>query len=136
MIKKLSYTNILSLHADVLELYGGSDGILDDSHLRYLCDAPYLEMFGIPMFPTIYDKATQYMFGFCQSQCFVDGNKRTGVSATYMFLLINGILIKVPSKHLYEIALKISNVSNQDTSLTEQLKDNFKSFLVKETVHI
>jgi death on curing protein len=44
--------------------------------------------------PTIFDKASAYLYHICNNHPFIDGNKRTATVSTLVFLEDNGISLK------------------------------------------
>jgi death on curing protein len=73
---------------------------LHEDALDYLIDAVSAEMFGSPLYPTIADKASLYLFNIVCNHIFQDGNKRTGLEAALFFLKLNDYRLK---KNLVEV---------------------------------
>ncbi|MCU0471159.1 MAG: type II toxin-antitoxin system death-on-curing family toxin [Arcicella sp.] len=72
---------------------------LHEENLDYLIEAVQAEMFGEPLYPTISDKAAIYCYNIICNHIFTDGNKRTGLAASLIFLNLNK----------YDIAFNITN---------------------------
>ncbi len=49
------------------------------------------EVFGAPIYHSIYEQAAAYMFYILKNHLFMDGNKRTGLAVAVTFLQWNGI---------------------------------------------
>jgi len=62
---------------------GASLGFVDRIHQN--------EIFGVPIYRTIYEQAGAYMFYILKNHIFMDGNKRTGLAVAVTFLQWNGI---------------------------------------------
>ena len=77
--------DILAIHADQIERYGGAEGIRDPGLLEAALFRPQTGYY-----PTLIDEAAALWESLSQSHPFVDGNKRTAFAATYVFLAING----------------------------------------------
>jgi len=78
----------LSLHADQIARFGGSDGVRDHGLLESALDRPrnrwaYEQ-------PTLAELAAAYAFGLARNHPFVDGNKRIALAAADVFLQLNG----------------------------------------------
>lgn len=86
MTDYLSLEEILAIHADQIERYGGVHGVRDRSALNEL-----VEQFQSGHSVDLIQEAAALWRGLAQNQPFVDGNKRTAIAATYTFLAINGI---------------------------------------------
>jgi len=78
--------DILAIHADQIERYGGAEGIRDPGLLEAALFRPQTGYY-----PTLIDEAAALWESLSQSHPFVDGNKRTAFAATYVFLAINGL---------------------------------------------
>ena len=78
--------DILAIHMDQIERYGGAEGIRDPGLLEAALFRPQTGYY-----PTLIDEAAALWESLSQSHPFVDGNKRTAFAATYVFLAINGL---------------------------------------------
>lgn len=108
----LTAEDIINLHELGLERYGGKPGL--DENEGYACvDAksylPQQSFAGIEKYKTLTEKAAAYMYFISIGHCFVDGNKRTGYLAASTFLNLNGYIISVSDKELYDMCIKIAN---------------------------
>ncbi|MDQ7027261.1 MAG: type II toxin-antitoxin system death-on-curing family toxin [Anaerolineae bacterium] len=64
--------------------------VRDHQLLRSAVRRPYLILFGEEQFPTIIDKAAATMHSLAAHHLFADGNKRTAIRASQLFLESNG----------------------------------------------
>ena len=55
------------------------------------------------------DLAAAYLYGFAQSQGFVDGNKRIGLAAALVFLAVNGRRLHAPGEELYRLTMGVAD---------------------------
>ena|SRR3990167_914556 len=108
MTKYLSLEEILRLHFQVIEDFGGSHGVRDEGRLASLVSAPKQEVFGAEQYPNIFQKAAVYMRNLIGDHPFVDGNKRTAVTVAGIFLLRNGYRLTASPKELENFAVKIA----------------------------
>ncbi len=79
---------ILATHEELLALFGGLSGIRDDGLLRSALARPQ-QLLAYEN-ADIFRLATAYSYGIVKNHPFIDGNKRTGFMAAYIFLEING----------------------------------------------
>src|SRR5579864_1839590 len=84
----LTLDEVLEIHAQQIELYGGSDRVRDPAGLESAITTPTATFGGQGLHSTIPSMAAAYLFHICQNHPFVDGNKR-GANAAITFLLIN-----------------------------------------------
>ena len=65
-------------------------------------------MFGTDLYPTVYDKASAYLFHIVQNHPFNDANKRTGFGAAYLFLKANNISILFDDKSIETLVIEVA----------------------------
>lgn len=104
----LSAEEILQLHFQVIEDFGGSHGVRDERRLKSVIEAPQQEIFGAEQYPNLFEKAAVYMRNIIGDHPFSDGNKRTGTVVSGVFLLRNGYEIIVPNQDLENFAVKVA----------------------------
>ncbi|MFT4532742.1 MAG: death-on-curing protein [Saprospiraceae bacterium] len=85
MIKYLTKKKIVFLNKLTIERHGGNfntpSNFLHEENLDYLLEVVTSEMFAQPLYPTMSDKASLYMFNIIGNHIFSDDNKRTGLEA-------------------------------------------------------
>ncbi len=108
MTSYLSLKEILRLHFQVIEDFGGSHGTRDEGRLLSLVMAPRQEVFGQEQYPNVYQKAGVYIRNLIGDHPFVDGNKRTGTIVAGIFLARNGYSLTATPKELEDFAVDIA----------------------------
>ena len=83
---------VKAIHREVLQAHGGSAGIRDEGLLDSAVAAPQATMMGKPMFSESVEVAAAYLFYLCRNHPFIDGNKRTALATSLVFLSENGLL--------------------------------------------
>ena len=78
--------DILAIHEDQIERYGGAHGVRDPGLLEAALFRPQTGYYD-----TLIDEAAALWESLSQNHPFVDGNKRAAFAATFVFLAINGI---------------------------------------------
>jgi death on curing protein len=79
---------VIAMHGEQIAAHGGSLGIRDTGLLSSALARPQNQaVYGEP---SVFDLAAAYAFGIIRNHSFVDGNKRTGFLAAYVFLDLNG----------------------------------------------
>lgn len=66
------------------------------------------ELFAVPLYPSLVEKAALLSWVIIDGHVFYDGNKRTGISALNAFLKTNGFALEVTTEEVVEIALEIA----------------------------
>jgi death on curing protein len=79
-------------------------GCRDLHLLESAVSRPFQTVFGQDAYPTILEKSIALFHSLVSNHPFHDGNKRTAVSALYIFLLANGYYFALPNVDAYEVA--------------------------------
>jgi death-on-curing protein len=84
--------------------------LLNEGALDYLLGIVCSDVFGQPLYPTLSDKTGLYMYSIISNHIFSDGNKRTGLEASILFLDLNGHRInKTLSKDIvFDFTMKVA----------------------------
>lgn len=82
---------VREIHAAMLASFGGADGIRDQGLLESAGAAPQATFGGQSPFSDRIEIAAAYLYYLCRNQAFVDGNKRTAMTAAIVFLRLNEI---------------------------------------------
>ena len=98
--------DILAIHADQIERYGGGEGIRDPGLLEAALFRPQTGYY-----PTLIDEAAALWESLPQNHPFVDENKRTAFAATYVFLAINGLEITATDDEAQDFVLGLYSAS-------------------------
>jgi death on curing protein len=84
----LTVADVLAIHDDLIERYGGSQGVRDPGLLEAALYRPQSGYYA-----DILDQAAALWESLAQNHPFVDGNKRIAFAATFTFLDINGVTV-------------------------------------------
>ncbi len=91
----LNLGEILDIHRDQIERYGGDPAIRDLTLLRSALAMPTAGVGDGYLHNDLFEMASAYLFHLIGNHPFIDGNKRTGAVAALVFLSLNGIEIEV-----------------------------------------
>lgn len=103
----LSPEDILQIHSFLIDETGGSHGIRDRDALITLTELPKQEAYGKELYPSIHKKAAVYIRNIIISHPFMDGNKRTAMTAAGVFLEDNGYRFNTKTGEIEGYALSI-----------------------------
>ena len=116
----LSLEIVMDCHVESLTRYGGSDGVRDlgliESALASAQNTYYYAG------GDLFDIAAAYAFHLAQAQAFLDGNKRTGVSAALTFLAGNGHVGIKDDGSLYDAMIAIAEKRMDKAGLAKTLR--------------
>jgi death on curing protein len=115
----LELDEVIEIHAQQIELYGGSDGVRDLGGLESAVATPMAAFGGRFLHTTIPSMAAAYLFHTCQNHPFVDGNKRTGANAAITFLLINDWEVEYSEDELVGLVLAVASSNMSKSALAE-----------------
>lgn len=104
----LTVEDVLHLHDDQLERFGGSAGVRDRGALDSAVAVVQATFDGKLLHSDIFEMAAAYAFHIAENQPFLDGNKRTGLDAALVFLDVNGWLVLDPDGRLYRAMISLS----------------------------
>src|SRR5579863_6658531 len=96
MSEFLTVVEVLAIHRDQIDRYGGSDGLRDLGQLEAALFRPQTGYYADAL-----EEAAALWESLGQNHPFVDGNKRTAFAAMYTFLAVNGIRINADAAQTY-----------------------------------
>ncbi len=118
----LTLAEVLLIHQNQIESYGGSYGLRDPGLLSSAAAMPESMFSGSYLHEDIFHMAAAYLFHICQNHPFVDGNKRTGLAVCLVFLDINGIEIDDKNDELYDMVIHVTSGKLKKTEIAGILK--------------
>lgn len=115
---------VLAIHQEVLSAHGGSDGVRELALLESAIAAPQATMSGMPLFTDGVEIAAAYLFYLCQNHPFLDGNKRTALATSLVFLSENGLLEneKLHTDQWEKLVMQLASSSLSREEATRRLK--------------
>jgi death-on-curing protein len=87
----LTIAIVRAIHAQAIKKFGGLNGIRDEGLLASAVLAPQSSFGGKSPYVDLVEVAAAYLFYLCRNHPFLDGNKRTAMTAAIVFLRLNGI---------------------------------------------
>ena len=115
---------VKAIQAEVLAAHGGSAGLREAALLESAVAAPQATMMGEPLFADPVDITAAYLFYLCRNHPFVDGNKRTGFLAAYVFLDMNGWELMAPEDEAVAVVLALATGEMKEHGFSGWLKTN------------
>jgi death on curing protein len=100
MIDYLTVAEVLTIHADQIERYGGAQGVRDHGLLEAALYRPQTGYYA-----DLIEEAAALWESLAQNHAFIDGNKRTAFAATYTFLAINGARLTADAEKTYAFVI-------------------------------
>ena len=117
------------VHDELLEVFWpgsvkvAAKGVRDPSLLESAVARPFQSAFGRDIYPTVVEKGVALFHSLIANHPFVDGNKRTAVTALDHFLLANGLVLGIPNPLMYELATATASYKERHSSHEATLAD-------------
>lgn len=102
----LGLADVVRIHVDQIERYGGAVGVRDFGLLQSALAMPEAFFEGEWLHRDIYEMAAAYAFHIARNHPFTDGNKRAGLACALVFLELNGTSLSDPEGILYNAMMQ------------------------------
>jgi len=115
----LQLADVVRIHVDQIEIYGGPAGIRDLGLLLSAIAMPQASFDGEWLHRDLYEMAAAYAFHVSRNHAFIDGNKRTALACALVFLEINRISIQDTEGRLYRTMTDVASGALDKLGLAE-----------------
>lgn len=116
----LTRTVIDATHQELLTRFGGLSGVRDEGLLESALARPeHLFAYGQP---SLFELAAAYAHGIVKNHPFLDGNKRAGFMAAYIFLGANGESFSAPEEDVVMQTLALAAGESTEADYAQWLK--------------
>lgn len=120
----LTAEQVLFIHARLIAETGGQHGVRDLDLLLSALGRVNASFDEQDLYPDVFSKAAALMDSLTRNHPFLDGNKRTGVTAAAMFLLRNGFRLTAGSESLVEMSMRVALSQTGVPELVAWLEEN------------
>ena len=120
----LTLDEVLMVHADQIDRYGGSPGVRDLGLLQSAIAQPQSSFGGQLLHSTVFEMAAAYLFHLVSNHPFVDGNKRTALVISLLFLRLNSWKLSCSPDDLYETFMKLAEGSLSEEDLCSRFVEH------------
>lgn len=118
----LTVDGVKEIHDLVLAEFGGSDGVRDEGLLHSAVAAAQATAGGQSPFADLAEVAAAYLFYLCRNHSFIDGNKRTAMTAAIVFLRLNSVGVAPDSDKWEALVLDVAASRVERDAATKRLK--------------
>lgn len=106
---RLGLPEVLFFHTVAIQQYGGRGGIRDSGALEAAIARPWIRFRGRrDTYPTLFDKSAAICEAIIRNHPFVDGNKRTALSAGAYLLSTFGWEVDAQPSELEDVAVDVA----------------------------
>ena len=120
----LGVDEVLEIHRDQIERYGGAPGIRDIGLLQSAMAMPAAGLGGRYVHEDLFEMAAAYLFHIVQDHPFVDGNKRTGTVAALVFLAMNGFALDADEQDFEELVRAVAGSEADEAAVAAFFREN------------
>lgn len=122
MKKYITKEEVIFIHRNLIDEFGGLHGIRDNNSLESSVTRPQSGYYN-----DIYEEASALMESLASNHSFIDGNKRISFFATDVFLRMNGYFIDCETKDAYKFYIEnLENNSFHFENILNWLKENIR----------
>jgi len=105
----LTIDEVLELHAELVDRYGGSHGLRDRGLLESSLAQSSATFGGDWLHPELFFRAAAFLFHVVEAHAFVDGNKRIGRQCALVFPALIGVEIVTGTDALYDLTMEVAS---------------------------
>jgi len=120
----LALDEVLEIHRDQLDRYGGAAGIRDLGLLQSALAQPQATFGGQFLHGDLFEMAAAYLFHLVQNHAFVDGNKRVGAVAAFVFLRMNDEKLRITNAELESLVLSVAQGKADKAAVATFFRDH------------
>ena len=124
MTEYLTPEQVLFLHSRLVSETGGAHGVRDLGMLLSALGRPQTTFEDKELYPDLFTKTAALMDSLVRNHPFVDGNKRTAITAAGIFLSINRYQLKVENSEMVRFTLACAQSQLNLEEITEWFKKN------------
>lgn len=120
MTDYLTVVEVLAIHADQIDRYGGTPGVRDMGLLQAALFRPQTGYYA-----DIIEEAAALWESLAQNHPFIDGKKRTAFAVTYTFLAINSVQVTTEADDIHAFIMELYETDSfRFERLSGWLRDN------------
>jgi death-on-curing protein len=120
----LGLEEVLEIHRDQVERYGGRAGVRDLGLLESALGMPRAGAAGRWFHADLFEMAAAYLFHIVRDHPFLDGNKRVGAMAAFVFLAMNGIRLRASNASYERLVRSVAEGRADKAAVARFLRRN------------
>ena len=120
----LTAEQVLFIHYRLVSETGGEHGVRDIGLLESAIARPRATFDRHDLYPSNFEKAAALMESLVNNHPFVDGNKRTGIACTVLFLMQNGVTFSATNPELETFTLRVASSKIKHPQIVKWLENH------------
>lgn len=120
----ISIDDVLEIHDNLIELFGGSKGVRERGLVEAAINRPFGGFGEDEFYPTPEEKAAAVLESIVQNHPFIDGNKRTGYYLARAILLNYGIDLSANQSEKYSFVIQVASGKMRFEEIVSWIQEN------------
>lgn len=126
-MRYLTIPEVLFIHFQVIERFGGRHGVLNLGGLESAVARPQATIEGDDLYPSVLEKAAVLLHSLVLNHPFQDGNKRTAFTALGLFLHYNGMVLEGSSTDAEKFVVNVADTHVDVETIVDWLQSHARS---------
>lgn len=122
----LTLDEVLALHEDQIQRYGGLSGLRDERLLASALGAVEATFDGAYLNESLAEMAATYLVNVVRNHPFLDGNKRTALASALTFLWMNDLEVESVDDDLVTLVLSVAEGRSTKADVAVFLRDHLR----------
>jgi death-on-curing protein len=123
----LTAEQVLFIHYRLVSETGGGYGVRDIGLLESAIARPRATFDKHELYESVFDKAAALMESLTNNHPFIDGNKRTGIACTVLFLRQNNIIFSAKNSELERFTMRVASAKTTLSEIAKWLENHSSS---------
>jgi death on curing protein len=120
----LTIDEAIAIHRDQIARYGGAEGVRDWGLLQSAIAMPATTFGGQFLHGDLCEMAAAYLFHIVQNLPIIDGNKRVGAAAAYVFFALNDVRLTADNDTYADLVLAVASGETPKSAVAEFFRAN------------
>ena len=120
----ISVIQALYVHDRIIERTGGRHGIRDVGLLESALARPFATFDGKDLYGDVFGRAGALMFGIVRNHPFIDGNKRTGITLSAIYLEAEGWHLIATDELVVQFTIGVAEGKNDQSRIAEWFRQH------------
>ena len=126
VLEFLTVEQVLAIHGLMIEEFGGAPEVRDHGLLESAVCMPQAKFGGRYLHKGLPAMAAAYFFHLCKNHPFIDGNKRTALTAAEVFIELNKRRLAATNEQLEKLTLGVADSSIDKETITKFFKKHVR----------
>src|SRR5512136_1802655 len=115
----LTLEDVLALHDELIQRYGGTPGLRDAGLLEAALAMPQAGFGGQHFHEFPHEMGAAYLFHLVRNHAFIDGNKRIALACAILFFKLNRVPYAITEIEAVEITMAVASGQADKGAVTE-----------------